>query len=162
MDATPNKHKIFKCGCYGGLLHALCHLGFAQQPALGRSCCRKEGGEGSPCSPSWWRLYLLHHQGTAEIQVPNVKLVLSGGKSALLEGTALGRKKGKMWDLGAAARCVGPEPCTRPLFQMGQISWSAARETKLPNFPLHGLSHLTDSSAERFNILLVRGETFFF
>lgn len=98
---------------------------------VGAAAERKEEDEGSPCSLSCWRLYLLCHKGTAEIQVLSEKLVLSGGKSML-----------------------GPpslEPCTRPLFQRDQISWSAARESKLTNFPLHGPSHLTDPSTERFS-----------
>lgn len=128
---------------------------------VGAAAGRKEGFEGSPFSPSWLRLYLLCHQGTVEIQVPNVKLVPSGG--AVWTEKHAGRDCARVSLPGGRKGRCGAELCTRPLFQRGQISWSAARESKLPNFPLHGPSHLTDSSAERFNdFLLVPGETFFF
>lgn len=69
-----------------------------------------------------------------------------------------GGRRGRQ-DLCAAVGWVGPEL----LFQRGQISWVVARESKLPNLPLSGPSHLTDFSAERLtNTLLVLGETFFF
>ena len=74
---------------------------------IGAAAGRKEGPEDSPCSPSWWRLYLLCHQGTAEIRVPSVKLVLSGGKTTL-EGTALGSPS-----LEAEGEDAGPLCCSR-------------------------------------------------
>lgn len=62
-----------------------------------------------------------------------------------------GGRRGRCGMSSAATGCMGPESCTRLLFQNDQISRSAARESKLPNFPLHNPSHLTGSSTERFN-----------
>lgn len=114
-------------------------------------------GRGSTCSAT---------KGQQRFRCPSETGVLWRGKHAgrgCARVSLQGGRRGRQDRISAAAGWVGPEPSTRPLFQRGKVSWIVARESKLPNFPLCGPSHLADSSAERLiNTFLVLWETFFF
>lgn len=104
----------------------------------GAAAGKKEGGESSP--------FLQLVEALLALPPRDSRLRCPVWIWCSLEGKAYWKRLHWGLDMrpGAAERCVGPEPCTRPLFQSSQISWAATRESKLPNFPLHGHSHPTD------------------